>query len=103
MYDSGEGISENNSEAAKWYSMAANQGNSIAQNNLGALYFAGEGTKKNKIEAYKWFFISGELGNDDGRENSRYVSKSMDAGEIRKARTLGRKWLEEFENRVTVD
>jgi TPR repeat protein len=98
MYDAGEGISEDDAEAVKWYSLAADQGNSIAQNNLGAMYFAGEGVTEDKIAAYKWFFISGELGNDDGRENSQFVSKSMGLDEIMQARKLGREWLDKFEN-----
>ena len=87
----------------KWYSLAADQGNSIAQNNLGAMYFAGEGVEEDKIEAYKWFFISGELGNDDGMENSQYAGESMSFGEIMNAKKLGREWLEVFENGTTVE
>jgi hypothetical protein len=103
MFDAGEGIPENDTEAVKWYLLAAEQGNSIAQNNLGAMYFSGEGIEENQIEAYKWFYISGELGNDDGRDNSQLASESMVSGEVLKAKTLGREWLEEFENSATVD
>ena len=92
--DAGEGISEDDAEAVKWYLMAADQGNPIAQDNLGAMYFVGEGIAENKIEAYKWFFISGALGNDDGRGNSQHVGKSMDLADIMQAKKLGREWLE---------
>ena len=103
LFCAGEGIPENDAEAVKWYLLAAEQGNSIAQNNLGAMYFAGEGIEENQVEAYKWFFISGELGNDDGRGNSEFAGESMMSGEILKAKMLGRQWLAEFENSGTID
>lgn len=35
MYDSGQGVAQNYAEAAKWYELAAEQGNVAAQTNLG--------------------------------------------------------------------
>lgn len=51
-----------------WYRLSADQGNTVAQNNLGAMYYSGEGAEVRKSEAYKWFYSAGELGNEDARE-----------------------------------
>ena len=42
-------------QAAKWYRMAAEQGHSNSQFNLGAMYFNAEGLAKNDTLAGKWF------------------------------------------------
>ena len=79
--------------------MAANQGNAIAQNNLGAMYYAGEGTRKNKAEAFKWFFIAAELGNDDAGDNRDLAAEDMRSSQIKKATRMAQKWLIEFEEK----
>jgi len=39
MYEQGIGLPRDPAEAAHWYRRAADQGNPLAQNNLGVLYF----------------------------------------------------------------
>jgi uncharacterized protein len=46
-------------EAAKWYKLAAEQGNSIAQADLGDAYYEGKGVPQNYKEAVKWWEKSG--------------------------------------------
>jgi hypothetical protein len=47
---------ENNQvEAARWYRLAANQGVSEAQNNLGVMYKDGQGVSQDYTEAARWF------------------------------------------------
>ena len=46
MYDFGKGVEVNYEEAAKWYLMAANKGEGIAQNNLALLYENGYGVEQ---------------------------------------------------------
>ncbi len=54
MYDLGQAVPQNFTEALKWYKLSANQGNAIAQNNLGVMYLQGEGVAQNYFEAAKW-------------------------------------------------
>jgi uncharacterized protein len=42
-------------KAAKWYKLAAEQGNSIAQAHLGDAYYKGKGVPQNYKEAVKWW------------------------------------------------
>ena len=42
MYDTGEGVPQDDEEAVKWYTKAAEQGDVDAQWNLGVMYDTGE-------------------------------------------------------------
>ena len=42
-YAYGEGVVEDDAEAAGWLRLAADQGHADAQNNLGVMYASGEG------------------------------------------------------------
>ena len=49
-------------EAVKWCRLAAEQGQSEAQNNLGTAYRLGEGVKKDILEAMKWYRMAAMQG-----------------------------------------
>ena len=49
----GQGVSQDYTEAAKWYRKAAEQGNGPAQASLGQMYFRGEGVPEDLAEAGK--------------------------------------------------
>jgi TPR repeat protein len=65
----GTGIPRNYAEAAKWYGLAAKQGNAKAQNNLGEMYYQGEGVSKDDAEAVKWFRLAAEQGYSEAQHN----------------------------------
>ncbi len=46
MYDHGQGVPQNYTEALKWYRLSAEQGDADAQNNLGVMYADGKGSDK---------------------------------------------------------
>ena len=60
---------QNYAEAAKWWRLAADQGNTFAQYNLGTLYDDGKGVPQNKAEALKWYHLAAERGNDGAQFN----------------------------------
>ena len=55
--------------AAKWWRLAADQGHTFAQYNLGTLYDNGKGVPQNKAEALKWYHLAAERGNDGAQFN----------------------------------
>jgi uncharacterized protein len=69
MHDMGQGVPENQKEAAKWYQLAAEQGHVDAQNNLGVMYENGEGVGRNYEEAMRWYLKAAESGNRDAPNN----------------------------------
>ena len=62
MYFSGVGVPQDRGEAAKWYGLAARQGNGNAQFNLGVMYQRGEGVAHNPDEAMHWFRLAADGG-----------------------------------------
>ena len=63
MYDAGEGVSQDDGEAVKWWRRAAEQGDADAQRILGTLYREGEGVPQDYGEAVKWYRRAAEQGN----------------------------------------
>ena len=55
-------VPQNNHEAFKWFELAAKQGHSGAQHNLGVMYAKGMGVPHNIIEAIKWFESAAKQG-----------------------------------------
>ena len=74
MYDTGQGVPENNTEAVRWYRKAADQGNVRAQNNLGVMYDAGEGVPEDNAEAVRWYRLAADQGG---------TGKAYQAGDIK--------------------
>ncbi len=62
MYARGEGVAQNDAEAAKWFRLAAAQGDAQAQYYLGAIYFYGQGVAKDYVEAAKWYRLAAAQG-----------------------------------------
>lgn len=62
MYDYGEGVEQNDEEAARWFRLAAEQGYANAQYNLGVSYSIGQGVPENFAEAVDWFRLAAEQG-----------------------------------------
>ncbi|OAD22483.1 TPR repeat protein [Candidatus Thiomargarita nelsonii] len=62
MYLTGDGVTQNYIEAAKWIRKAAEQGDAQAQYNLGVMYLNGDGVTQNNIEAAKWIHKAAEQG-----------------------------------------
>ena len=54
MYYNGQGVPQDDGEAAKWYRLAAEQGNANAQSNLASMYYIGQGVPQDYVQAYMW-------------------------------------------------
>jgi len=93
MYEWGNGVPQDNSQALKWYKRAAELSHKDAQNNLGALYSKGEGTEEDFVEALKWFMIAAENGSEGGQKNIRIVEKRMNYEQISQAQKLANDWM----------
>jgi len=60
MYENGQGVSQDDLEAVKWYQSAAEQDHPQAQYNLGLMYKKGQGVTQDYQKALKWFRLSAE-------------------------------------------
>jgi hypothetical protein len=68
MYARGDGVTEDDVEAVKWYRLAAAQGDANGQTKLGLMYEKGVGVTKNYADAVKWFRLAAKQG-DSGAQS----------------------------------
>jgi TPR repeat protein len=61
-YEQGEGIAQNQQEAADWYRRVAEQGHPVGQDRLGEMYRAGDGVERDKVQAIAWYQKSARQG-----------------------------------------
>ena len=90
MYASGEGVPEDDAEAAGWYRLAADQGDADAQHHLGWMYANGEGVLQDNVTAHMWFNIAGANGAEDGRDNREIIERKMTPADISEAQKRAR-------------
>ena len=62
-YDLGNCVGKDHKKRFEYYTLSAEQGNSLAMNNLAFCYDNGEGTDVNKTKAFEWQEKSANLGN----------------------------------------
>jgi TPR repeat protein len=62
MYETGKGVDRDYNEASRWYHLAAEQKNPLAQLHLGEMYELGQGVPQNYIKATEWYTRSADQG-----------------------------------------
>ena len=88
MYDNGEGVPEDDREAAKWYRKAAEQGDASAQFNLGGMYATGEGVPEDYVMAYVWANLSAAQGKKEANDIKDLLRPKMTAEKVAEAQKL---------------
>ena len=72
LYETGEGIRQDFTQAAEWYSKSAQQGYAQAQTNLGFLYEKGKGVPQDYSQAIHWIAKAAEQGLAVAQESLGY-------------------------------
>lgn len=94
MYQSGERVLQNHTEAVRWYRLAANQGFFPAQHKLGLMYFNGHGVLQNYVLAHMWANIAAVNGSEQAVKARQLVAMMMTPTDISEAQRLARVCLE---------
>ena len=68
-YRRGEGVLQDDAEAASWFRAAAVQGHAAAQFNLGFHYREGRGVPQDDARAIRWYRRAAEQGDADAQNN----------------------------------
>ena len=63
MYQFGEGVAQNDAEAARWTRAAAEAGDAVAQINLSQFFAAGRGVERDAAQSYFWLVLAANQGN----------------------------------------
>ena len=66
-YDTGNGVSQNYTEAFRWYRLAAEQGHVEAQLNVGLMYNEGQGVTQDPAAGAEWLRRAADAGNADAQ------------------------------------
>ena len=98
FYSGEKGLSQNYAEAVKWYTKAASQGHTAAQNNLGYCYEKGFGVDEDIEKAKYWYQNAAEQGNQKAKVSLERIEK-IEAKAPQKAKALtgtevGREWVD---------
>ena len=64
MYDKGDGVVEDDTQAVYWYRKSAEQGNAQGQHSLGLMYDYGLGVIEDDTQAVYWFRKAAEQGEE---------------------------------------
>ena len=86
-----------------WYRKAAEQGNSVAQYNLGSRYFKGEGVPQDYVESHKWRNLAASRASAENQkryaEQRDAVAALMTPAQLAEAQQRASAWLAAFEKR----
>jgi hypothetical protein len=69
VYTRGYAVRQDETEAAKWFRRAAEQGDATAQLQLGIMYADGRGVPQNFSDAAKWYRLAAEQSNAQAQYN----------------------------------
>jgi uncharacterized protein len=83
MYQHGSGVHRDDTEALKWYRLAAETGSTEAQKNLGTMYANGEGAPKDYVLSYMWLTV--------GKGNLAVVASEMTSVQIAQALKMAKR------------
>jgi len=97
-FERGLGVTQNWSEAAKWYQVAAQHGDASAQNALAFCYYFGNGVARNILEAYAWIQLATDQNEVKADEVRALILNVMSPSEIKAAREL----YQEYKQRYSV-
>jgi TPR repeat protein len=93
LYRQGQGVPQDDKQAALWWAKAADQGHTDAQDNLGLRYAKGEGVEQDMVQAYKWFSIAGMRKNASAAANAKIMASKMTPDKIEEAQNLAKDWM----------
>ena len=99
MYKNGEGVRQDDVQAASWYRKAADQGDDLAQTSLGKMYEYGQGVPQDYVQAHKWYNLAAaRFPPSEAIERKIAVSArdliaaKMTPAQVAEAQRLAREW-----------
>lgn len=93
-YISGEGVSQNEREAVRWFTKAAEQGNVSAQSKLGSIYFRGRDIPQNLNQAYFWMVLARANGDENSKVLAPLVAARLTHAQVTSIELEASRWLD---------
>ena len=96
MYAEGRGVTKDDTESARWFQLAAEQGDAEAQGGLGLAYAAGRGVSQDFVASHMWISLALSQLNGVTRNGAlRFrdsIAAGMTADQIADAQRLAQAW-----------
>ncbi len=92
-YGTGANVLQSDTEAAKWFERAANQGHVQAQARLASYYWSGRGVPKDLSKAYFWASLAWAQGDENSKLLLEGLSSQMTRSQVIAARQQADNWL----------
>ena len=95
--DEKQGIRHNETEAARWFAKAAEQGNVSAQSKLGSLFWSGRGVSKDDTRAYFWTVLARANGDEASKTLAPFIANRLTAAQRSAIEQQADEWLQHHE------
>jgi hypothetical protein len=92
MYFFGEGVPQDDHQAAVWFRLAAEQGHAPAQYHLGIMYRTGEGVRQNFVTSLMWLNLAAAQDYQPAIDARELVARNMTPGQKETADDMARQW-----------
>ena len=92
FYTLGRGVEKDLNHGRKLFIQSAEYGNSLAQFNLGNMYFEGFGADENNLQACFWMNLAANQGHPGASENLAEIEAVMSPKEIKEVQKRVRGW-----------
>jgi putative methionine-R-sulfoxide reductase with GAF domain len=93
-YVSGEGVKQDEREAVRWFTKAAEQGNVSAQSKLGSIYFRGRDVPQNLNQAYFWMVLARANGDENSKVLAPLVAARLTRAQVTSIELDASRWLD---------
>jgi putative methionine-R-sulfoxide reductase with GAF domain len=91
-YSKGEGFPQDQTEAARWFTLAAMKGYAPAQSILGACYWVGRGVPKDLKQAYFWSVLARQGNDEMSKDRADALATRLSQSELLEVRQLVLDW-----------
>jgi len=100
-YASGDGVKQDDKEAAVWFTNAAENGNVKAQAALGTRYWAGNrGVPASVTQAYFWTVLARAAGDQNSKTFATILASHMTRAQAAEIEQRANAWYEQHESRA---
>ncbi len=97
-YASGDGVNQDDTEAARWFTKAAENGNVKAQVALGTRYWAGRGVPPSLTQAYFWTVLARAAGDKNSKTFAEFLASHMTRQQAAAIEQQANIWYQQHES-----
>ena len=96
MYFGGEGVTQDDASALKWFTKAAKAGHAMAQDKLAYMYLHGRGMDASRAHAFAWYSVAAQNGIFLAKHVSNILKTKMNYEEYSLAEQLSDEFITKY-------